>query len=298
MNMFLSGNALLGDTAENVTTTVSEKAASWSDAIVTSFQEAFGKVIQFGPKAIAVFAVLVAGYIVSILVARIAKAVCERVGLQTAAERGGLVASMKQVGIHRTVPAIVGTIVFWLSMCVFLMAALNIMELPAISKAIEPALSWIPRLLVASVIVIVGLLLAGFVRGVIATSADRVGISFAEYLATGVYYVLLLIIGITALGQLPVQMELLNNLVLISFGGLAVGFALAFGLGGRDVMGGILAGYYLRQRIQAGDHVSVAGMEGTVRDVGPVATIIETDENGLLNRHSIPNTKMLSEAVR
>ena len=67
-------------------------------------------------------------------------------------------------------------------------------------------------------------------------------------------------------------------LILIAFGGLALAFGLSFGLGGRDVMAGILAGYYLRQRLNAGDHVSVAGMEGTVREVGPVATIVETDE--------------------
>lgn len=70
------------------------------------------------------------------------------------------------------------------------------------------------------------------------------------------------------------------------------------GLGGKEVMGGILAGYYTRQRLHAGDHVHVCGMEGTVREVGPVATVIETDEDGLLNRHSVPNTKMLAEAVR
>ena len=57
-----------------------------------------------------------------------------------------------------------------------------------------------------------------------------------------------------------------------------MGFGLALGLGGRDVMAGILAGYYLRQRLAAGDHVEVAGLEGTVREVGPVATVVETDE--------------------
>ena len=91
---------------------------------------------------------------------------------------------------------------------------------------------------------------------------------------------------------------MLNYAILIVLGGLALGFGLALGLGGRDVMAGILAGYYLRQRLAAGDEVDVAGMQGTVREVGPVATIIETDEHGLLNRHSVPNTKMLNEAVR
>jgi len=133
---------------------------------------------------------------------------------------------------------------------------------------------------------------------VVATSADRVGLSYAEYLANGFYYVFVLITFIAAFDQLEVRFELLNNLILIAFGALAVGFALSFGLGGRDVMAGILAGYYVRQRLHSGDHVTVGHMEGTVREVGPVATILETDEDGLLNRRSVPNTKMLNEAVR
>ena len=48
----------------------------------------------------------------------------------------------------------------------------------------------------------------------------------------------------------------------------------------------------------AGDHVTIGNLEGTVREVGPVATIVETEEDGLLNRRSIPNNKMLNEAVR
>jgi small-conductance mechanosensitive channel len=146
--------------------------------------------------------------------------------------------------------------------------------------------------------IVVGLLVASFLRGVVATSADRVGLSYAEYLANGCYYVFALLTFIAAFNQLGVQFALLEQLILISFGAVAVGFGLSFGLGGRDVMAGILAGYYVRQRLHAGDHVTVGHMEGTVREVGPVATIIETDEDGLLNRRSVPNTKMLNEAVR
>jgi small-conductance mechanosensitive channel len=183
-------------------------------------------------------------------------------------------------------------------MCVFLMAAFNILELPELSAAMGTVVHYIPKLLVATVVVVVGLLIASFLRGVVATSADRVGISYADRLAAGCYYVLAILTFYTALGQLGMELELLKDLILIAFGSLAVGFGLAFGLGGREVIGGILAGYYVRQRLQAGDHVSIGGMEGIVREVGPVSTVIETDEHGLLNRHSVPNAKMLNEAVR
>lgn len=261
-------------------------------------ESAFGQVIELLPSLVAMLVVLVAGYVVSRLVARAVQALGDRIGLQSAAERSGLVESMKKVGITRTLPNIVGQIFFWLLMCVFLMAAFNILDLPSVSATMQSLVAYIPKLLAATAIVVIGLLIASFLRGVIATGADRVGIGYADRLATGCYYVLALMTFIAAFEQLEIKFDLLEQVILMAFGALAVGLGLSLGLGGRDVVGGILAGYYVRQRMHAGDRVSVAGFEGTVRDVGPVATVIETEDGGMVDRRTVPNTRMLNEAVR
>lgn len=271
---------------------------TWQEALSASFNRAFSDIVGLLPHVAAMLVVIVVGYIVAHVLDKFTAALSQSLGLQTAAERSGLAASMKQVGIVRSVPSIIGQIVFWLTMCVFLAAGFNILGLDAVSAAMERIVAYIPNLLVATVVVVVGLLVAGFLRGVVATSADRVGIGYAETLADAVYYVLALMTFIGAFDQLHIEFGLLKELILLAAGALALGCGLAFGLGGRDVMAGILAGYYLRQRMHAGDRIHVQGMEGTVREVGPVATVIETEEDGLLNRHSIPNAKMLNEAVR
>ncbi len=280
---------------------VAEVTTTWDAArssLQSSFQQALDQTILYGPKVIAAIAVVVAGYVVARLIGKVLVKVSEKLGLQIAAERSGLAQSMQHMGIERNVPTILGTIVFWLLMCVFFMAAFNILGLTAVSIAISSVVQYVPNLLVAAVIVVVGLFAATFLRGVIATSTDRLGISYAEYLANGCYYALALLTFILAFQNLGITFPLFNYAILIVLGGLALGFGLALGLGGRDVMAGILAGYYLRQRLAAGDSVEVAGLQGTVREVGPVATVIDTDEHGLLNRHTVPNTKMLNEAVR
>ncbi len=281
-------------TLDGLTQTVGQSGQALRD----SFYQAWQQVINFAPRVVAMVVVVVIGYILARLFARAITLLCEKIGLQHAADHSGLTQSMQHMGIKRSVSAIVGTIVFWLLMCVFFMAAFEILNLPAVSAAMGAVAIFIPKLLVAMVVVVGGLLIASFLRGVVATSADRLGLSYAEYLAAGCYYVLALLTFYTALTQLGMDLDLLKSLILIAFGGTAIGFGLAFGLGGREVIGGILAGYYVRQRLQAGDHVTVGKMDGTVREVGPVATIIETDEDGLLNRHSVPNTKMLNEAIR
>lgn len=280
------------------TTTAPESFDRWKTALMESFTQAFEQVVLLAPKLLAMVVVLVAGYLAARLVARAVTMISEKIGLQTAAERSGLADSMQHMGVKRNVPVLVGTIVFWMLMSVFLMAAFRILDLPDVSEAMRSVVVYIPKLLVAALVVVIGLLVASFLRGIVATSADRIGLTYAEHLANGIYYVLVLVTLHTALTQLGMNLELLENMVLIAFGALAIGFALAFGLGGREVIGGILAGYYLRQRLQAGDHVTIGPLEGIVREVGPVATVIETDEDGFINRHSVPNAKMLNEAVR
>jgi len=266
--------------------------------VSSALQSAFQPVINLLPSVVAMFAVLAVGYIVARLVARGADALAQRIGLDGAAERSGLSDSMKKVGIKRGLSAIVAQLVFWLLMCVFVVAAFNLLNLPSLSAATQKLVDYIPKLMAATTVVLIGLLIASFLRGVIATAADRIGISYADRLASGAYYILALMTFIAAFDQLEIQFALLNQLILIAFGALALGIGLSVGLGGRDVAGGIMSGYYVRQRMQSGDSVSVAGIEGVVREVGPVATVIETTVNGLTQRHTVPNSKMLNEAVR
>jgi hypothetical protein len=269
-----------------------------TEAVFSSFERAVNQIAELGPKIFGALIVLVIGYVVARLMARFITTLSEKLGLQRAAERSGLSDSMRHAGVERTIPQIVGVIVFWLLMCVFLVASFDILDLPGMTVAIEKVVAYIPKVLVATVLIVVGLLLSAFIRGVVATSADRVGITYSQQLANGCYYILAMMTFIGAFSQLDIKFDLLNYAILIAFGAVALAFGLSFGLGGREVMSGILCGYYLRQRFQAGDHVRVAGYEGTVRDVGPVATVIETDEDGLLNRRSIPNHLMLNEGVR
>ena len=284
-------NHLLGADAATAT----EKAIAQNFSVV---RQAFQPAINMIAPLVAMLLVLAIGYVVARFVARAIEALGNRIGLQTAAERSGLIESMKKVGIQKSVPAIVGQIIFWLLMSVFLLAGVNILGLPGVSETMQKLVEYIPNLLAATAIVVIGLLIANLLRGVIATTADRVGISYADRLATACYYVLALMSFIWAFEQLKIEFALLNQMILIAFGCLAAGLGLALGLGGRDVVGGILSGYYVRQRMAAGDQVSVAGLEGTVREVGPVATVIETQEGALTERHTVPNTKMLNEAVR
>lgn len=278
--------------------TLSGTAHKTQEALTSTFGQLYDQMMAWVPNAIVAVIVLLVGYFVARLAAKLVTTLGEKLNLQYAAERGGLVESLKQIGIKRSVPAIFGTVVFWTLIVLFMMSAASALQFEEVSKAMSAVFVYMPNVLGALVILVVGLLAASFLRGVVAASADRVGVSYARGLANITYYAVVLVTLLAAFERISLQFALLNQAILIVLGGMALAFGLAVGLGGRDVVGGILAGYYLRQRLQAGDFVSVGTLEGRVREVGPVATIVETDEDGLMNRRSVPNTKMLHEAVR
>lgn len=286
--------ALLAETANNFT-----GAAERTQTTLTStFSDLYTKTMSWLPDAIVAVIVLLVGYVVARLVAKLVTTLGEKINLQYAAERGGLVDSLKQIGVKRSVPAIFGTVVFWTLIVLFVMSAAKALGFVELSEAMNEVFVYMPNVLAALVIVVIGLLAASFLRGVVAASADRVGVAYSRGLANIAYYAVVLVTLMAAFEKISIEFALLNHAILIVLGGMAIAFGLAVGLGGRDVVAGILAGYYLRQRLQAGDFVTVGTVEGRVREVGPVATIVETDEDGLMNRRSVPNTKMLHEAVR
>ena len=83
--------------------------------------------------------------------------------------------------------------------------------------------AYIPNVLVATVVVVIGLLVATFLRGVVATSADRIGVSYAENLANACVYVLALMTFLGAFDQLGIVFGLPKALVLSAFAAGASG---------------------------------------------------------------------------
>jgi small-conductance mechanosensitive channel len=250
--------------------------------------------VNYLPNLISFTLVLVIGSVITWLLAKLALLICEKMGLQHAAEQSGLAESMRDAGIVRTLPQIVGQVVFWLLMALTLMLAVKQLNIKDFDTTIQQILAFFPRLIVSLLILVLGLLLGKFLRGVIATGADRMGLNYAQTLANVVYIAFVIVLLHQISRQLGLDFDLFTYLILIAFAGLMLGLGLAIGLGGKDVISGILAGYYVRKRFQAGDRVSIGEIAGTIRDVGPVSTVV--DDGG--TQRIIPNTKMLHEAVR
>lgn len=270
-----------------------ELRTQWTEPLVEAMTALWTKIAAFLPNLAGMLVILIVGYFVSKLLQKIATGVLRKARFDDGSEKVGLQNTLQKVGIRSTASEIVGKIVFWLFMLTFLISATETLGLENVSKTIDSFVAYLPNVIAAAVIVVVGLVLAHFVQNVVQAGAESIGVEYARTLGRLSYIVLLVVVGTLAIGQLGIETTLLNRIVEIVLIAAATALALALGLGTRDIARNVVAGVYARDLYKNGSEIQVDGQKGSVQSVGTVSTTIKTSEDRLVH---IPNSQ-LTEAV-
>jgi len=272
---------------------MNEQVQEIRELIVSMATDTLAVVVSFTPKLIGAVAVLVFGWIL----ARLLRAAVEhsiQAGLDALLERTGIAQVLERSAIATRPSALLGQILFWLVMIGFLMAASNILGLTAVADAITRIFGYIPNVLSAALVLAAGVFLARFVGNVVTSAATAANLSYAQGLGAVSSTSITVMVVVVTLEQLGVDTQILITVITVTVAALTAGLALAFALGARDVVRGILAGHYLRQSIPEGAPVEVAGERGVVEQIGPICTVFRDGDR----TWSMPNTRLLDEIVR
>jgi small-conductance mechanosensitive channel len=170
-------------------------------------------------------------------------------------------------------------------------AALSLLGLQFLSESLNQGVLFLPKVLAALALVLIGVVLAAFVR-------DRVDRTATQWdlpvpLGPVVQGVVLAIFVITAAAQLTISTTLLMVLVAILLAAVATPFALAFGLGGRDVARSLSAGRYVRAAFSEGQVIRVDDVRGRVERIEPSATVLRTETETI----RVPNHVLIQKTV-
>lgn len=216
---------------------------TWGDAIFLSLTNALNSFLAAIPQVIGALIIIVIGWIISNILARIIREVLERIGADRAfAKLGNDVYGARSRSFQPSVVA--AEIVKWIVRFIFLVAAANVLGMPQISLLLNQVLLWIPNLIVAAVILLVAPLLARFVRGAIEVGAGEMGFSNARLLGRIAEIAIIAFAVLIAVNQLGIAADLINILFIGVVAALALAFGLAFGLGGRDVAARLTEQWY------------------------------------------------------
>jgi len=133
-------------------------------------------------------------------------------------------------------------------MLVFLVAAANFLGWPQVSTLLNDFIGWLPNLIVAVIILIAAPVVGRLVRGAVETGSQQMGMTSGRTLGRIAEIAVIAFAVVVAVNQVGIASDLVNILFIGVVAALAIGFGLAFGLGGREVAAQVTQDWYRKSQ--------------------------------------------------
>jgi hypothetical protein len=246
-----------------------------------SLQRASDSFFGFLPNLLGCLVLLLIGYIVAKIVAKLVRKGAEAAGLDRRLAETSSGRSVENMMPGASAAKLIGIVIFWLVFGFFLVAAAGALKVPAVTEFMNRVLAYLPNVVVAILIFVVAALLAGAV----AKGASRVmGDNPMGQIVAAVAPALIMVLAMfMILEQLNIAPQIVEIAFAATMGALALGLALAFGLGGRPVAQRLLEEAYAKGR-------SDTGRARTTSDAPADARHAETDTQSMSYTGTRPGT--------
>lgn len=256
--------------------------AGWVDGLTEAVTTSLAQIVAYLPTVILAVMLLGLGYVLAKAVSVIVTRLLQLVGFDRLLSRTAMQTLLERSGTKQKISEILGMIGFWIIFLVFLIKASDTLSLTIVSDALTSIAYYIPKVGIAVLVLILGLIAANFVREVITMTCSSAGITHGTMVAQAVYVAVLLLIVVTAIDALGIDTALLNNTIVILLAGLIGGVALSFGLGSRTAVANLIAAHYLGPVVRVGMTVKIGENQGTVVAVTPISVVLETREGRVI----------------
>jgi small-conductance mechanosensitive channel len=266
----------------------------WTQSLKEAMAALWTKVAVFIPNLFVALILVLLGFVVAKLLDTLLSKLLGKVGLDRLMAGTGLTKLIARAGIQVPVSALIGKIVYWFVLLVFLVSAAESLGLQRVSATLDVLALYLPKVFGAAMVLVIGVLLAQLVSGLVRSAADGVGLDYANGLGRIAQGLVIILSISVAIGQLEVKTDLLNNVIAIVLISVGLAVALALGLGSRDIAAQILAGIYVRELYEVGQQLKVGDVEGQIEEIGTVKTTLLTDDGELV---SLSNREILEQRV-
>jgi hypothetical protein len=200
------------------------------------------KLWGYVPVILGAIVILIIGWIVAKFVEAIVVRALKAARLDVVSDKAGLANMLAQGDIKWTLSELIGVIMYWIIVLSVLASALSALNLTVAGDLLSRLVAYIPNIIVAIFVIVLGSFLATFVAGVVRTTVSNAGIGNAKLLAKITQTVLIVFAAIIAIEQLNIATAFIAFAVNIILAAVGLGAALAFGLGCKDIAGKAMQG--------------------------------------------------------
>lgn len=209
---------------------------SWSDVFNQSLLMLWGSFVQFVPRLIIAIVLFIVGWVVASLVAKAFEQVIGALKIDKLFTSLGTHNLLGQAGMNLNIGYFVGQVVRWFIIIAFLLPSLDLVFGAGnnVSGFLSSVLVYLPNVIVAAFILIIATIISDALSKFVTAGSKTMNIHSAHMLGTIAKYAVWVFALIIVLGQLGIAETYMNTLFAGIIGMLALGGALAFGLGGKD----------------------------------------------------------------
>jgi small-conductance mechanosensitive channel len=258
--------------------------------IVEQFQAVTASAL---PPVVGALLLLLAGWLLALLGRAIVAGLLRRVGLDRLAERLGADRALSQLGIETPASSILGRVIYWFILLIFVLAAANRLGLVGVTEALRIFIGYLPSVLAAALLLFLGVVLGRFLGNAVGTFAEQAGVSGGHVLGQAVRFFVIALTVILAMEQLNLETRLLTIIAVIAIGAVALAMGLAFGLGSRGLARSIMAGFHAREAFRPGQRLTIRHHTGKLVRINTAQAVLQTEDGYV----SLPNTALLEEEV-
>jgi hypothetical protein len=194
----------------------------------------------FLPRLLLALLILIAGWLVAKAVRFAIVRTLRAVNFNVVTEKAGIDQFLRQGGTEIDTVRVLGGLFYWLVLLATLMIAFNSLDLAYVTDLIGRIVLFVPKVMVAVVILVFGVYFARFVSVAVTTYLRTVGFSEAGFVGRLALYAMTAFVVMIALDQLGLG-DIIRQTFLILVAAIALGLALAFGLGGRERAAEVIA---------------------------------------------------------
>lgn len=225
---------------------------SWVDVLTRSFQDVWLEVATFIPNLIIAIAVFIIGWLVGSGLGRVVAQIIDSLRVDSALRGAGLEEILNRAGFSLNAGAFLGGLVKWFVVIVFLLGSLETLHLYEVTNFLkEDVLSYLPQVIAAVLILLVGAVVAQFTQTVVTGAAKAAGVEHANMLGSVARWSLWIFAIMAALSQLSILTVFVQTLFTGVVVAVSLALGLAFGLGGQEAAARFIE--KLRKEMHSGD---------------------------------------------
>ncbi|HOX96232.1 MAG TPA: hypothetical protein PLI45_02530 [Candidatus Woesebacteria bacterium] len=217
---------------------------SFENSLSYAFNQVVIGIVNFIPSLLGSIVL----FLVGLLVAGWLKTLTEK--LINLTKLGGIVKNaaikefLKNAQITSKIETIIGEVVRWIVIILFFVASVNVLGLTSFSDFLNNIIRGIPTLIAAILILMVGIVIAGFLEKMVKGSLGSKDPAFSRLMGKIVSYATLTIFVLASISQLGIASFFIQTTFIGFIAALAIGIGISLGLGSKDIIKTLLEGWY------------------------------------------------------